>query len=56
MKPLEESTREDIETGLDQIQQKMMEVADTNPDLIVDIDELVKEIRSNLMLLYTITK
>ena len=52
--PLEEDIKVDIETGFDRIQQAMVEVAFTNPELVAHIDEIIGDIRGNLMLLYTI--
>jgi len=54
--PLEEDIRIDIETGFDRIQQAMVEVAITNPELVANVDKIIGGIRSNLMLLYTVNK
>ena len=54
--PLENDIRTDIETGFDRIQQAMVEVAITNPDLVANVDDIIGEIRGDLMLLYTVNK
>ena len=54
--PLEQDIKVDIETGFDRIQQAMVEVAITNPDLVANVDEIIGDIRGDLMLLYTVNK
>ena len=54
--PLEEDIQIGIETGFDRIQQAMVEVAITNPDLVAHVDDIIGEIRGDLMLLYTVNK
>ena len=50
--PLEEDIQIGIETGFDRIQQAMVEVAITNPDLVAHVDDIIGDIRGNLMLYY----
>jgi len=54
--PLEQDIKVDIETGLDQIQQILVPIGLIDSETIAEVDDLIGEIRSNLMLLYTINK
>jgi hypothetical protein len=56
MNRIESDVREDIETSLDQIQQVLAPIMAIDPETVKDVDDLIGEIRGNLMLLYTITK